>query len=117
MSLLVGGVGIANITIASVVERTPEIGLRRAVGATRQDIVVQFILEAALLSMMGGVLATGLVQVVTITTTQVFDLPHKFNPATVVLALGSALAVGVGAGIAPALRASRLDPVQALRSQ
>lgn len=117
ISLLVGGVGIANIMIASVTERTSEIGLRRAVGATRRDIMLQFVLEAALLSVVGGVTALGVVHGLTLTVAETFKLPYKFEPNTAVLALGSAVLVGIGAGLPPALRASQLDPVKALRSE
>lgn len=116
ISLLIGGVGIANITIAAVIERTPEIGLRRAIGAKRQDILLQFILEAALLSLVGGIAAIATVHGLTILVTNTFKLPYKFETSTAVLSLSSALLVGVGAGFIPALRASQLDPVKALRS-
>ena len=114
ISLLVGGVGIANITIASVMERTPEIGLRRAIGATQRDIMLQFILEAVILSLVGGIVAIVTVHGLTLVVADVFKLPYKFDSNTAALALGSALAVGVGAGFFPALRASQLDPVKAL---
>ena len=117
ISLLVGGVGIANIMIASVTERTSEIGLRRALGATQSEIMLQFILEAALLSLIGGIVAIGVVHGLTVVVTNVFELPYQFEVKTAALALGSALVVGVGAGFAPGLRASQLDPVQALRSK
>ncbi len=117
ISLLVGGVGIANIMIASVTERTSEIGLRRALGATQSEIMLQFILEAALLSLMGGIVAIGVVHGLTVVVTGVFELPYQFEVKTAALALGSALVVGVAAGFAPGLRASQLDPVQALRSK
>ncbi|MEG4800873.1 ABC transporter permease [Microcoleus sp. ARI1-B5] len=115
ISLLVGGVGIANITIAAVMERTPEIGLRRAIGATQRDIMLQFILEAVILSLAGGIAAIVTVHGLTVVVADVFKLPYKFDSNTAALALGSALAVGVGAGFFPALRASQLDPVKALR--
>lgn len=117
ISLLVGGVGIANIMIASVTERTSEIGLRRALGATQQEIMLQFILEAALLSLLGGTVALGVVHGLTVVVTDVFNLPYQFEVKTAALALGSALLVGVGAGFTPGLRASQLDPVIALRSK
>lgn len=117
IALLVGGVGIANITIASVTERTSEIGLRRALGATKQDIMLQFILEAALLSLLGGTAALGIVHGLTLVVADTFKLPYQFEANTAALALGSALLVGVGSGFLPALRASHLDPVMALRSQ
>jgi putative ABC transport system permease protein len=116
ISLLVGGVGIANITIAAVTERTPEIGLRRAIGATQRDIMLQFILEAVILSLVGGIIAIITVHGLTVVVADTFKLPYKFDSNTAVLALGSALAVGVGAGFLPALRASQLDPVKALRA-
>jgi len=115
ISLLVGGVGIANITIAAVMERTPEIGLRRAIGATQRDIMLQFILEAVILSLVGGIVAIVTVHGLTTVVADVFKLPYKFDSNTAALALGAALAVGVGAGFFPALRASQLDPVKALR--
>jgi putative ABC transport system permease protein len=117
IALLVGGVGIANIMIASVTERTAEIGLRRAVGATKQEIMLQFILEAALLSLLGGTVGLGVVHGLTVVVTDTFKLPYEFDTSIATLALGSALLVGVGAGLPPALRASQIDPVQALRSQ
>ncbi|MCT7986347.1 ABC transporter permease [Laspinema sp. A4] len=117
IALLVGGVGIANITIAAVMERTPEIGLRRAIGATSGDIMFQFILEAAILSLIGGVLAISTVHGLTVVVADRFKLPYEFERQTAGLALGSALLVGVGAGFLPAMQASKLDPVQALRSR
>ena len=116
ISLLVGGVGIANITIASVTERTKEIGLRRAIGATSFEIVLQFILEAVFLSLLGGVAAIITVHGLTVVVTDNFELPYQFEPITAVFSLGSALLVGVGAGFFPALQASKIDPVKALRS-
>jgi putative ABC transport system permease protein len=115
ISLLIGGIGITNITVAAVVERTAEIGLRRAIGATRREILLQFILEALLLSLLGGVSAIVTVHGITTGVSSAFSLPYTFNPRTAGLALGSAIGVGVGACFLPALRASRLDPVLALR--
>ncbi len=117
ISLLVGGIGIANITIASVAERTSEIGLRRSIGATQGEIMLQFILEATLLSLLGGTIALVAVHGLTTVIADTFELPYEFEIQTAGIALGSALLVGVGAGFYPALQASRLDPVQALRSQ
>jgi ABC-type antimicrobial peptide transport system, permease component len=117
IALIVGGVGIANITIASVIERTPEIGLRRAVGATQLDIMLQFILEAAILSLIGGTIAIITVHGATILVAKQFKLPYQFENKTAVIALSSAILVGVGAGFFPALRASKLDPVKALRGE
>ncbi|MFM6195925.1 MAG: ABC transporter permease, partial [Planktothrix sp.] len=113
IALIVGGVGIANITIASVIERTPEIGLRRAVGATQLDILLQFILEAAILSLIGGTIAIITVHGATVVVAEQFKLPYQFDRKTAVFSLSSAILVGVGAGFFPALRASQLDPVKA----
>jgi putative ABC transport system permease protein len=115
ISLLIGGVGIANITIAAVIERTSEIGLRRAIGAKRRDILLQFILEAVILSLVGGTAAIATVHGLTVVVADTFKLPYKFETSTAALSLSSALLVGVGAGFLPALRASQLDPVKALR--
>lgn len=117
VSLLVGGVGIANIMIASVTERTSEIGIRRAIGATQQEIMVQFVLEAVILSLAGGMVAIATVHGLTLVVAHAFELPYKFDANTAAIALGAALTVGVSASFAPALRASQLDPVSALRSE
>ncbi|MBE9180659.1 ABC transporter permease [Oculatella sp. LEGE 06141] len=116
ISLLVGGIGIANIMIASVTERTSEIGLRRAIGATRPEIMGQFILEATVLSVVGGLVAIATVHGITVIVADRFALPYEFEMNTAAFALGAALAVGIGASLPPAIRASRLDPVKALRS-
>lgn len=115
ISLLVGGVGIANITIAAVIERTPEIGLRRAIGATQNDIMLQFVLEGAILSLVGGSIAILTVHGLTVVVAERFEFPYTFESRSAALALSSAVLVGVGAGFFPALRASQLDPVKALK--
>lgn len=117
IALLIGGVGIANISIAAVMERTPEIGLRLAIGATQSDIMLQFILEAVLLSLIGGTMAIGSVHGLAVLIAQRFDLPYQFESRIAALSLSSAIFVGVGASFFPALQASQLDPVKALRSQ
>ena len=115
VSLLVGGIGIMNVMLVSVTERTREIGVRLAVGARRQDIVAQFLLEAVLISAGGGVLGVA-VGILTI------PLAASLNrgvallaPNSIPLAFGVALLVGVVFGLYPAFRASRLDPIDALR--
>lgn len=115
ISLLIGGVGIVNITIAAVMERTPEIGLRLAIGATKSNILMQFILESVILSVLGGIAAIILIHGLTVVVAETFKLPYKFDRTTAAVSLGAALAVGVGASFLPAWQASQLDPVKALR--
>jgi putative ABC transport system permease protein len=115
VSLIVGGIGIMNIMLVSVTERTREIGIRQAVGATPRDIRVQFLTEALLLSLVGGVLG----MVVGITGSWLFgalsDMRTVIRPASVLLAFASAALVGVFFGYYPASRAAQLDPIEALR--
>lgn len=118
IALVIGGVGIANITIAAVMERTKEIGLRRAIGATRLEIMLQFILEAVLLSVIGGTAAIATVHGLTqVATTVVFKAPYQFSLQNAAWAMGSAVLVGVGSSFFPALRATQVDIVAALRSE
>ncbi|MBD2234769.1 ABC transporter permease [Phormidium tenue] len=118
LALVIGGVGIANITIAAIMERTREIGLRRAIGATDLEIMAQFIAEAALLSLIGGTTAVATVHGLTkVATTTVFEAPYEFNWRDAALSMGAAFGVGVGASFLPALRVTRIDVVQALRGE
>jgi putative ABC transport system permease protein len=118
LALVIGGVGIANITIAAIMERTREIGLRRAIGATDLEIMAQFIAEAALLSLIGGTAAVGTVHLLTKTaTTTLFEAPYSFSWRDATLSMGAAFGVGVGASLLPALRVTRIDVVQALRGE
>lgn len=118
LALVIGGVGIANITIAAVMERTREIGLRRAIGATDWEVMMQFIAEAALLSLIGGTTAIATIHGLTkVATTQVFEAPYTFSVQNAVTSMGAAFAVGVGASFFPALRITRIDVVQALRGE
>ncbi|MEM9805195.1 MAG: ABC transporter permease [Cyanobacteria bacterium P01_D01_bin.56] len=117
IALVIGGVGIANITIAAVLERTKEIGIRRAIGASKLEVMSQFILEAVILSVLGGVVAVGTVHGLTrVATTVIIEAPYKFSPRNAALSMGAAVAVGVGASFIPALRATQIDIVKALRS-
>ena len=115
ISLLVGGIGIMNIMLASVSERIPEIGIRRAVGATQRDVLGQFLVETATLTALGGLLGS-LLGVVSVPLASRFTgWPGMVTPGSLVLALVVSVAVGLVFGMAPAWRASRLDPGVALR--
>jgi putative ABC transport system permease protein len=115
VSLLVGGVGIMNIMLVSVTERTREIGLRMAVGARRRDILTQFLIEALTLSSAGGLvgIATGLFVAQRLSDS--FNWPLLVRPQIMVVAAGFSALVGIGFGLYPARKASRLDPIEALR--
>ena len=117
ISLLVGGIGIMNIMLANVTERTREIGIRRALGATRGHIVVQFLTEALLLSFCGGLLGIGLGIAVPKTVTHLAGLTTLIQPDSILLAFSISLATGVIFGIYPAIRASKLSPMEALRHE
>ena len=117
ISLLVGGVGITNIMLVSVRERTREIGLRKAVGARQRDVLVQFLIEAVLLTTVGGVVGIGLGVGGALLVNRVSPLPTVVAWWSILLAFGVSVAVGVFFGVAPARRAGRLDPVVALRSE
>jgi ABC-type antimicrobial peptide transport system permease subunit len=117
ISLIVGGIGIMNIMLVSVTERTREIGLRLAVGARRRDVLVQFLVEALALSLVGGVLGVGAGLATARGLTAVLDWPTEVSAGTVLLAFAVAALVGVVFGYYPARRASRLDPIESLRHE
>jgi putative ABC transport system permease protein len=117
VSLLVGGIGIMNIMLVSVTERTREIGLRMAIGAKPRHVLVQFLVEAMLLSSLGGVLGvTAGIATASRLATQ-FGWPMLVQPQFVTLAVVFSALVGIGFGLYPAFKASRLDPIQALRHE
>jgi macrolide transport system ATP-binding/permease protein len=115
ISLLVGGIGIMNIMLVSVTERTREIGLRKAIGATNKDIMVQFLIEAVLMSFIGGVTGILLGSGVSILITIFAGWTVKVSSFSIILATGFSLIVGVAFGLWPAQKASQLDPIEALR--
>jgi putative ABC transport system permease protein len=117
ISLLVGGVGVSNIMLVSVRERTREIGLRKAVGARPRDITVQFLIEAVLLTTIGGVLGIGLGLGASALVAALSPVPAVVTWWSVALAFGVSAAVGIIFGVVPAQRAGRLDPVMALRTE
>jgi len=116
VSLLVGGIGVMNIMLVSVTERVGEIGLRKALGATRSDILRQFLIEAASLSAGGGVLGVALGAVSSYMLTQYANMTVNFLPGVAVIGVLIAAVIGVGFGVLPALRAARLPPIEALRA-
>jgi putative ABC transport system permease protein len=116
VSLLVGGIGIMNIMLVSVTERTSEIGLRKAIGASGNDILMQFMIEAVILSAAGGLIGTlvgvgGVVIVAAISPLQAI-----VSPTAIILAVGVSGSIGLGFGVIPARQAAKLDPIVALRS-
>jgi len=115
VSLLVGGIGIMNIMLVSVTERTREIGLRMAVGARTRDILSQFLTEAVSLSVLGGLVGIALGVVVSQSLTRVLGWPTLITPDAIVLAFAFAAAVGIFFGYYPARKAANLDPIDALR--
>ena len=117
ISLLVGGIGVMNIMLVSVTERTREIGLRKALGATPSVIRRQFLVEASLLGLAGGVLGVLLGVVGRVVLPHLIGQPVSLSALATVGALGTALALGVGFGVYPASRAARLTPIDALRSE
>ena len=114
-SLLVGGIGIMNIMLVSVTERTREIGIRMSVGAQERDILWQFLIEAVLLSMLGGALGIALGWAVSAVISKFAGWPTEIAPLTALIALAFASLVGIFFGFYPARKASRLDPIEALR--
>ena len=116
ISLIVGGIGIANIMLVSVKERTREIGVRRAVGATRNAILLQFLIEAIVIALIGGLVGLALgAGIIGVARMAIPGLPVKLSPWIVFTALGFSAAVGVVSGVIPARSAAALDPVEALR--
>ena len=117
ISLLVGGIGIMNIMLASVLEQTREIGVRRAVGARRADIRFQFLVTAFSLAVLGGLLGVALGLAIARGIAAYADWPTIVTTWSIALSLGVSIVVGVGSGMYPAMRAARLDPIQALHAE
>lgn len=117
ISLLVGGIGIMNMMLVSVTERTKEIGLRKALGAKPKQIQQQFIIEAIFLSLLGGIIGLVLGLAIAAITDTIIDVPFTLSYGAIVLGLGFSTAVGVIFGWTPAKRASELNPIDALRTE
>ncbi|HPH14675.1 MAG TPA: ABC transporter permease [Burkholderiaceae bacterium] len=117
VSLLVGGIGIMNIMLVSVTERTREIGLRLAIGALEREVLLQFLIEAVVLASLGGLIGIVLATGASIVLAGVMDVPYLFNPGVNVLSFLFSAAIGVLFGYFPARRAARLDPIEALRHE
>ncbi|MFC1626698.1 ABC transporter permease [Patescibacteria group bacterium] len=117
ISLVVGGVGVMNIMLVTVSERTKEIGLLKAVGAKRQDILVQFLVEAVTLSVSGGLIGIFIGISGAFLISQVANIPFVINPITVLIAVGVSSLVGIIFGLYPARRAAMLHPIEALRHE
>lgn len=117
ISLLVGGIGIMNIMLASVTERTREIGIRRAIGAKKKQIILQFLIETVVLSTTGGMIGMGIGILIPWIITQLAGMPTVVSPFSLVLSLGISMGVGIVFGIYPAIRAANLDPIVALRHE
>ena len=115
ISLLVGGIGIMNIMLASVLERTREIGVRRAIGAARGDVVLQFLVEAFTLSALGGVLGVAIGLILAKSVAAYAGWPTVVTPISIIASLGVSVAVGLLSGIYPAVRAASVPPIEALR--
>ncbi len=117
ISLLVGGIGIMNIMLASVTERTREIGVRRAIGARRRQIVSQFLIETVVLSSMGGLIGIAIGMSIPRLITHWAGMPTIVTTTSLIMAAGISMSIGIVFGLYPAMRASRLDPIVALRHE
>jgi putative ABC transport system permease protein len=117
LSLVVGGIVIMNIMLMAVTERTREIGLRKALGARRADIMAQMLTESVVLSMFGGVIGTLLGTAIAMVISQFTPVPASIEPWSVALGIGITALVGLFFGLYPAMRAARLDPIEALRRE
>ena len=117
ISLLVGGIGIMNIMLASVTERTREIGIRRAIGAKRKQIIIQFLIETVVLSTIGGMVGIGLGVLIPLLITYFSGMPTVITPGSILLPLFISAGIGIIFGLYPAARAAEVDPIVALRHE
>jgi putative ABC transport system permease protein len=117
VSLLVGGIGIMNIMLVSVTERTREIGVRLAIGALEREVLLQFLIESIMLACFGGIVGVVIALVASVVLTQVMNIPFIFDIGINVLAFGFAALIGIIFGYFPARRAAKLDPIEAVRHE
>ena len=117
ISLLVGGIGIMNIMLATVTERTREIGIRRAIGAKRKQIVIQFLIETSVLSIIGGFIGIGVGVLVPVLITHFAKMPTVITAPSIIFPLCISGVVGIVFGLYPAVRAANVDPIIALRHE
>lgn len=117
ISLVVGGIGIANIMLVSVVERTKEIGIRKAIGAKNSAILIQFLAEAIIISTLGGSIGIGGGILIAFGASTVFKFPFVISVSSIIIGSGLSFGVGLLAGVVPAHNAAKLDPIAALRSE
>ena len=116
ISLIVGGIGVMNVMLVSVTERTKEIGIRKALGAKRKDILVQFLIEALILCMLGGIIGVALGIIIGLML-QTFGFNFEISSVIIAISFASSLFIGIVFGIFPAYKASKLNPIDALRSE
>jgi putative ABC transport system permease protein len=114
ISLFVGAVGVMNIMFVSVTERTREIGVRKAIGATRKSILLQFLMESSAICLLGGVIGISIAAILTAVINAAL-MPASLNIPILMIAVVVSITVGVLAGLIPAFRAARLDPIESLR--
>jgi putative ABC transport system permease protein len=117
VSLLVGGIGIMNIMLVSVTERTREIGVRLAIGALEREVLLQFLIEAVVLASVGGLVGVVLATGASIVLARLMAVPYLFDASINLLSFGFSAAIGIVFGYFPARRAARLDPIEALRHE
>ena len=115
ISLLVGGIGIMNIMLVSVTERTREIGIRKSLGAKQKNIMMQFVIEAGTVSCIGGIIGIIIGSIVSMIAGKLLDLEVSPSGGAILLAFGVSVAIGIAFGFLPAKKAARLNPIDALR--
>jgi putative ABC transport system permease protein len=117
ISLVVGGIVVMNIMLVSVTERTREIGVRKAVGAARRDVLLQFLIESVVITSLGGVMGVAAGFVLAFALAAAMGFPLLFSVGSAVLGVGVSSAVGIASGLWPAWKAAQLDPIDALRAE